>query len=468
MRTAPTVFEGLPSDILVIGQSQHTPRGRYDLMVRMISFTETEKYVVLGDRLVRLDLPIDSSVSGVFEDQLLVSLRTDWTVGGSTFSEGSLLAITLDHLLRGQPRPEPLFEPTETAFLQQARVTRDRVLLTTLENVRCRLYELQLGERGWSRSEVELPGLGTVGVGTDEFESTYIYSYQDFVTPPSLFMVRSSRTEKLKAQPALFDSDGVKVAQRHALSADGTRIPYFLVTPAGFTPDGTTPTVVTGYGGFEVNMLPTYNATVGAVWLERGGAYVLANLRGGGEFGPSWHRAALRENRIKWIEDFLAVADHLVASKVTSREHLGIEGGSNSGLLVGAAFTLRPDLCSAVVCGVPLLDMSRYHRLHAGASWMSEYGNPDDPEDWAYMQHWSPYHLLREDAEYPSVLLWANHRDDRVHPGHARKMAAKMQAMGHPVFYYEHLEGGHGAGSVASQQAELTALEYSFLWSELR
>ena len=465
---APVVFEAAVEDVLALGQSFFTPDGRYDIVARMQDFFHVEAFLVLDDRLVRLDLPLDAEGQGIFGDRFLMSLRSPWEVAGTTYPVGSLLAVGIDGLLRGRPAPEVLFEPTDTAFLDDVLVTRDRVVMTTLENVRCRLYRLSLSDGGWTREPIELPGLGTVAIGGSRFESRFIFNYQDFVTPPSLFLFDGGEAEKLRSEPNRFDASGIRVSQRHATSADGTRIPYFLVLPRGFEPDGSTPTLVTGYGGFEHNELPTYDGVLGAAWLERGGAYALANLRGGGEFGPEWHRAALRENRIKWIEDFIAVADDLVAGGTTSRDHLGIMGGSNSGLLVGAAITLRPDLCGAVLCSVPLLDMSRYHRLLAGASWMSEYGNPDDPDDWAYMKTWSPYHIVSADADYPPILFWANHRDDRVHPGHARKMAAKMGKMGHPVLYYEHLEGGHGAGSVNSQKAAMGALEFSFLWQELR
>jgi len=468
LEEARVIFEGSPDDVLVAGEALHAPDGRYDVIVRVKTFFDTESYLVLGGRLVRLDLPNDAQGHGIFRDHLLLSLRSDWTVGDTVYPQGALLAMGLDGLLRGEPSAEVLFMPTETVFLEDVATTRDRVLMTTLDHVKGRLYAISLDSGAWTREEIALPGLGTVGVGAWPFSEAFTYSYQDFVTPSSLFLVEEGRAKRVKAQPALFDAEGVSVIQLHAVSADGTRIPYFLVTPEGFEPDGTTPTILTGYGGFEVNMLPTYGAVTGAAWLERGGAFVLANLRGGGEFGPAWHQAAVRENRMRWFEDFIAVADDLVARKLTSRGHLGIVGGSNSGLLVGGAFTLRPGLCRAVVCQVPLLDMKRYHKLLAGASWMSEYGNPDVPEDWAFMKEWSPYQLVRKDVDYPTVLFWTNHRDDRVHPGHGRKMAAKMLAQGHSVYYFEHLEGGHGAGSINRQRAELTALEYAFLWKTLR
>ncbi len=264
--------------------------------------------------------------------------------------------------------------------------------------------------------------------------------------------------------PAFFDTEGMTVTQHEAVSEDGTRIPYFLVTPKGYSADGNTPTLLYGYGGFEISETPFYSATWGTAWLSRGGAVALANIRGGGEFGPSWHQAALKSKRHKAFEDFIAVAEDLIGRKVTSPRHLGIMGGSNGGLLVGAVMTRRPDLFDAVVCAVPLLDMKRYNHLLAGASWMAEYGDPDDPEDWAFIKTWSPYHNVRPDADYPEALFITSTRDDRVHPGHARKMVALLESQGHPVLYYENTEGGHAAAADHGQRARMTALEMTYLW----
>ncbi len=258
------------------------------------------------------------------------------------------------------------------------------------------------------------------------------------------------------------------MAQYEATSKDGTGIPYFVVTPKGFVADGKAPTLLYGYGGFEVPMLPGYSPLQGAAWLTRGGVFVQANIRGGGEFGPRWHKAAIKENHNKNFEDFIAVAEDLVARKISSPRHLGIMGGSQGGLLVGGTFVQRPDLFNAVVCQVPLLDMQRFNKLLAGASWMAEYGDPDVPEQWAYIKAWSPYQNVKKGVKYPQVFFWTNTRDDRVHPAHARKMVAKMEALGHPVYYFENTEGGHGSGTVNKERAEINALEYAYLWKMLR
>jgi prolyl oligopeptidase len=273
--------------------------------------------------------------------------------------------------------------------------------------------------------------------------------------------------KSVKSSPAWFDTEGVAVAQNEAVSEDGTRIPYFLMTPRGFTADGTAPTLLTAYGGFEIPSLPRYRGTVGRAWVERGGVYVVANIRGGGEFGPGWHEAALQEKHQTNFDDFIAVAEDLIERRITSPDHLGIQGGSQGGLLVGGAFTQRPELYDAVVCAVPLLDMKRYNKLLAGASWMAEYGNPDT-DDWEYMQAWSPYQNLDQETDYPEVFFWTNTRDDRVHPAHARKMVARMSEMGKKVLYYENTEGGHGGGANLNQRAYTDALSYAYLWMKLR
>jgi len=466
---AKLIFAGEPTDMAVSGYTAFKGEYRYDVVVRTPAFFRAEVFLLLGGRLVKLDLPEDVDLREMFADHLVFSLRSDWTVGGSTYKAGSLLAAPLDAFLRGSRRFHVLFQPDPRSSLGQVTSTRDRLLVTTLENVRGRLASFTLKDGAWVREEIPLPGLGTVGISTASDEADlYFFTYQDFLRPATLFAATGTKGEAVKTMPAFFDASGVEVVQREATSRDGTRIPYFLITPKGFKANGKAPTLLYGYGGFEVPQLPRYNPTVGAAWLERGGVFVVANIRGGGEFGPAWHQAALRENRMKNFEDFIAVAEHLIATKVTSPRHLGILGGSQGGLLVGATFTLRPELFNAVVAQVPLADMRRYNKLLAGASWMAEYGNPDVSEEWEFIRTWSPYHLLRKDARYPTPFYWTTTRDDRVHPAHARKMVAKMQALGHPVWYFENIEGGHGAGSVNPQRAHITALEYAYLWKMLK
>lgn len=461
----------VPEDWVGLSASSlHNPEGRYDLIATIPEFFRGHHYLILGDRKVKLDLPEDVSLQGIFKDRLLVSLRTDWTVGGVTYPQDALLAIDLDDFLAGSRAFEILFEPTERISLSSVATTRDSVLVATLDNVRGRLYRLRIGEQGWTRQEIPLPGPGSASFeATTDQQEMFFFSYTDFLTPSSLYLVEGDGApEPIKRTPEWFDAGGMTTVQFEARSKDGTLIPYFVVTPTGFVADGSAPTVLYGYGGFENPELPYYSGTVGSAWLARGGVWVLANIRGGGEFGPKWHQAALKENRHKVYEDFIAVAGDLIARKITSPEHLGIMGGSQGGLLVAATFLMRPELFNAVVSQVPLMDMQRYNKLLAGASWMGEYGNPDLPEEWAYIQTWSPYHLVRADAEYPEVYIWTTTRDDRVHPGHARKMAAKMIDQGHAVLYWENIEGGHGSGSTNDQKATASALEWAYLWKQLR
>ncbi len=468
---ARTVFEGREEDVGSFGRTDILSDGRYDVITRIPAFFRQETFLFLGDRLVRLDLPEDARPRLFFRDRLLFSLRSDWTAGGKTYREGSLLAGTVDDLLRGVRRFDVLFEPSARVSLAGVDRTRDRVLLQTLDNVRSRLAALSLKDDGdWTRSEIPTPGIGTADLtaASDESES-FFFTYEDFSTPKSLWLVGEGAAPlRVKTMPAFFDAKRIMTEQFEATSKDGTKVPYFVVRPKGVKLDGTAPTLLYGYGGFEVSEVPSYNGVMGSAWLSRGGVYVLANIRGGGEFGPAWHKAAVKEQHIHNFEDFSAVARDLAARRITSARHLGIMGGSQGGLLVSGTLALYPDLFHAVVAQVPLADMRRFSHLLAGASWMAEYGDPDKAEDWAYMQTWSPYQLLKPEAKYPTPFFWTNTRDDRVHPAHARKMVAKLEEQGHPVYYFENTEGGHGSGAVNKQTAQVTALQYAYLWMMLR
>ncbi|MBE0564863.1 MAG: S9 family peptidase [Krumholzibacteria bacterium] len=469
LASAATLFEGAPTDVSVGAYTSVRPEGRYHFAYRTPRFYRGSYYLILDGRLVKLDLPEDAQTRGVFKEQLLVSLRSDWETGGRTYPQDALLAIGLDDFLAGSRDFAVLFAPQERVSLGGVGTTLNHVLLTTLDNVRGRLYRLGLVDGAWTTEEIPLPGLGTVGIGSaSDTDDTFFFTYQDFLTPSSLYIVRPGRApEQIKTTPEHFDAAGMTVAQHEAVSADGTRIPYFVVMPAGFAANGTNPTMLYGYGGFEQSMKPGYSGATGAAWVGKGGVYVLANIRGGGEFGPRWHQAALREERQRAFDDFIAVAEDLVARNITSPAHLGIAGGSNGGLLVGAAFVQRPELFNAVVCQVPLLDMKRYNKLLAGASWMAEYGNPDT-DDWEYMKAWSPYQNVDKDQDYPKVFFTTSTRDDRVHPGHARKMVRLMSDLGKPVYYYENTEGGHGVAANLNQRAYMWALTYAYLWKMLR
>jgi prolyl oligopeptidase len=423
-------------------------------------------------------------------DWALLSLRSAMSAvdGQAAHPAGALLITPASNLIAGRPRWQAIFTPTATRSLDGWTWTRSRLLLTVLDNVTNKVEELQwqpsaadAGVGAWGRRQLPLPGPGALSVRgmhdehrrDDPLAEHYLVSYADFLTPDSLMLGRTdpgsavAAPELLKQRIHHFDAQGMRVDQRFASSLDGTRVPYFVIWPAGARPDGDNPTLLYGYGGFEVSMQPWYSAAFGKAWYQRGGVLVVANIRGGGEFGPAWHQAAIKANKQKSYDDFIAIAKDLMATGVTSPKRLGIMGGSDGGLLVGAAFTQRPDLFGAVVCQVPLLDMRRYHRLLAGASWMAEYGDPDRPEEWDWIRRYSPYQQLRAGAGYPRVLFTTSTRDDRVHPGHARKMVERLRELGYPVLYYENVEGGHGGAADNQQRAHLMALEYTYLWAQL-
>jgi prolyl oligopeptidase len=492
---APVVFEAQRSDVSASAWVDHTPGHLRVGLSRSIDFYRSEDFLWQDEaaarpagRLQHLDKPADASLS-FHDDWVLMSLRSALPApdaAGGSHPAGSLLVARAADLLAGRPRWQALFTPTATRSLDGWTWTRTRLLLTVLDNVATQVEELRWEppaagapptEGRWARQPLALPGPGTLSLAAlhdphrrdDPLAEHYLISYTDFLTPDSLMLGRTGATvrELLKQRARHFDAAGMRVEQRFATSRDGTRVPYFVVWPAGAQADGRNPTLLYGYGGFEVSMQPWYSAAFGKAWYQRGGVLVVANIRGGGEFGPAWHQAAVKAHKQRSYDDFIAVAEDLIAQGVTSPRHLGIMGGSNGGLLVGAAVTQRPDLFGAVVCQVPLLDMRRYHLLLAGASWMAEYGNPDLPQEWDWIRRYSPYQQLRSGVAYPRLLVTTSTRDDRVHPGHARKMVARLRELGAPVLYYENIEGGHGGAADNAQRAHLMALEYSYLWMQL-
>ena len=470
---AELVFEGQPTDMAVGASRDLTPGFERDFLVRQITFWTNEFFLRRGGHLIKIDKPDDANAS-VHREWLLIELRSPWTVEDATYPAGALLAANFEAFLKGDRTLHVLFEPTDRTSLAAWAGTRNHILLTTLDNVRNRISVLTFTDGTWHRAPLTgVPDIGTATVSpVDEIESDDYWLVTSSPLEPSTLSLGSAATpakvpEKLKQTPAFFDASGMKVEQHEAVSKDGTRIPYFQIGRADLPADGSTPTLLYGYGGFEIPLLPGYSPVSGVAWLEKGHAYVIANIRGGGEFGPRWHQAALKEKRHRAYEDFAAVAEDLIARKVTSPAHLGIMGGSNGGLLMGNMLTLRPELFGAVVCQVPLLDMRRFNKLLAGASWMGEYGDPDKPEEWAFIRGFSPYHNLARDREYPPILITTSTRDDRVHPGHARKMTARLLEYGKPVLYYENIEGGHGGAADNKQKAFMDALGWTFLDREL-
>ncbi|MGK7310716.1 MAG: prolyl oligopeptidase family serine peptidase [Candidatus Longimicrobiales bacterium M2_2A_002] len=465
---ATTVFEAERDHMGVFVGSLETPDTVYQVIMHRPSFFDGTVYVVAGTELTALDVPTDSDPT-LFGDQLVVYLRSPWEVGDTTYAQGSIIAMDYDRFLAGARDFDVVVAPGPRRTVQQPVTTRSHLLVTILDNVREQLWRFRRVDGDWVGERVETRDFGSIGIAAADVHSDrFFFTYASFTQPTTLYLAEEDGgIREVRRSPEWFDADGLVVEQHWATSADGTEIPYFVVHAEGMARDGGNPTLLTAYGGFQISRTPFYSGTVGRAWLERGGVYVLANIRGGGEFGPAWWRAALKENRQRAYDDFLAVAEDLIERGVTSPDHLGIQGGSNGGLLVGVAMTQRPDLFDAVVAAVPLLDMRRYNKLLAGASWMAEYGNPDKPEEWAYIREYSPYHNVSADVDYPRPLFYTTTRDDRVHPGHARKMAKKMMDMGHGVFYWENTEGGHGSGVTPEQRARQTAITYAYLWKQL-
>jgi len=467
---AKTIFEGEPGDVSVGGYEINTPGRSYHIIYRGISFYTSDIYTMVNGSLVKFDLPKDIQFDGIFKNQMLLELKSDWTVGGKKYKQGSLINIDYDGFLKGDRNFSLIYNPGPRESIVSVGNTKDFLLIDKLDNVRGKLYKYVLNNNKWSGEKINAPDYGTIGVvSTSDFSDKFFFSYTNFLNPSTLYLYEEDGTiNKVKSLPQFFDAEKYEVKQYEAVSKDRTKIPYFIVYNKNIKYDGSNPTLQYAYGGFEISLTPRYSATIGTEWLNNGGVYVLANIRGGGEFGPKWHLAALKQNRQKAYDDMIAVSEDLIKRKITSPKHLGVMGGSNGGLLVGVMLTESPDLYNAVVCQSPLLDMKRFNKLLAGASWMGEYGNPDIPEEWAYIKKYSPYQNVSSDVKYPPVLFTTSTRDDRVHPGHARKMAALMESYGNPVYFYEYTEGGHSAGVTNNEVAFESALTFSFLLMQLQ
>ncbi len=465
-----TIFEGKLSDVDAVGYEINTPERSYQFVTRAKTIYTYETYTIVNDSLVKLDYPEDAQLDGIFKNQILLELKSDWNVGGKLYNQGSLISIDYDKFLNGDRNFSLIYKPGPRESIISVGNTKDFLLVNKLDNVRGELFKYELKNNKWVGEKINAPDYGTIDItSTDDFSDKFFFTFTNFLNPTTLYLYEEDGTiKKVKNLPEFFDASKFEVKQYEAVSKDGTKIPYFIVQNKDIKYDGSNPTLQYAYGGFEISETPYYSATVGTDWLSRGGVYVLANIRGGGEFGPKWHLSAIKENRHKAYEDMIAVSEDLIKRKVTSPKHLGVMGGSNGGLLVGVMLTERPDLYNAVVCQSPLLDMKRYSKLLAGASWMGEYGDPDKPEDWAYIKEYSPYQNVFKDKKYPSVFFATSTRDDRVHPGHARKMAAKMESFGDPVYFYEYTEGGHSAGVTNKEVALEWALTYSFLLMQLQ
>lgn len=473
---AKEVFRGEPTDISASGYVLHDAQGDHvTIFERSVTFFQSSYFIRTPSGLRELAIPRKSNPAGLLHGCMFIDLHEDWTPnpGGQEFTQGSLLEVRLSEVMRDPAhlRPTVVFAPTSDEFLNGMATTRSHLVVVTLKHVLGRAYVYTpTGRDAWSREPLEVPGNSTVRIVTaSDSSEAFFLSAEGFLTPPSLLAgdAATARLRVSRSQPPLFDASHDTVEQFYATSKDGTRVPYFVVHPKNMQLNGRNPTLLNAYGGFEISETPTYSAVRGKMWLERGGIFVLANIRGGGEFGPAWHEAGLKTHRQRIYDDFAAVAEDLFARRITSPAHLGIIGGSNGGLLMGVEMTQHPEMWKAVVIQVPLLDMLRYEKIAAGASWVGEYGSVSIPKERAFLERISPYNQLKPDVKYPEPLIFTTTRDDRVGPQHARKFAAKMEGYHEPFLYDEITEGGHGAGADLKQEARTWAETFTYLSEKL-
>jgi prolyl oligopeptidase len=474
--SAKEIFRGAPTD--EIGSSGYTLQDAQGdsltLFSRGVTFFQTQYSIETPTGLQPLAIPSKARPHGLLAGRLLLEINEDWTPAGQThsFKAGSLLAMKLSAVLADPAhlKPSIVFEPTAQEFLAGLRTTQNRLLLTTLNHVQGRAYVYTPTPSGWTKKSLPVPENVSVGVvSANDADDTFFLNVTGFLTPTSLWMgnADTASLQLEKTQPARFDASNDVVEQLQATSKDGTKVPYFVVHRKDVKYDGSNPTLLNAYGGFEVSETPRYSANTGKLWLEHGGVYVLANIRGGGEFGPAWHEAGLKTHRQRIYDDFAAVAEDLITRKITSSRHLGILGGSNGGLLMGVEMTQHPDLWNAIVIQVPLLDMLRFEHIAAGASWVGEYGSVSNPDERAFLAGISPYNQLKPGVKYPEPLIFTTTKDDRVGPQHARKFAAKMEEFHEPFLYDEITEGGHAAGADLKQEARTWAETYVYLTQKL-
>ncbi len=475
LATARLLHTGEKTDVASSAFASHRPDGTYVGIARSPDFFTQILYIMEGadgtEEMRQLILPREISFQGIFGHDVILQLRANWTIAGKTYTSGSLVAVNIADALAGMAGAHlsVIYQPSQSTSIDSVNIGKDRIFISLLKDVKGELVSAVPAKSGWKLSAIDMPKNGNLSViSADEWTDEAFVNFESFLQPDTLYSVKQGgKPTKLKSLPARFNADGLETEQKFATSKDGTKIPYFIVRKQGLEMNGKNPTLLYGYGGFEISLSPSYLSGFNKLWIENGGTYVLANIRGGGEYGPAWHQAALKENRQRAYDDFIAIAEDLIASGLTTPKHLGIRGGSNGGLLMGVMTTQRPDLFGAVITAVPLLDMMRYHKLLAGASWMGEYGNPDVAEERDYIRAYSPYQNLKADTDYPEVFFYTSTKDDRVHPGHARKMAAKMTAMGKPVIYYENTEGGHSAAANLKQRAFTDALQIVYLLKKL-
>lgn len=467
---APEILRGQPTDVAMNSFSLRDESGtQRQFAVEANTFFSSTLWLLSGDRPVQLTLPEKASVRGLHKGELLFTLEQEWSIGGKTYLSGSLLSTPLDEATSANPTIRTVFWPGPRESIEDIAVTKGAVLVAAFQDVKGRLLRFGFDGRAWVESQIPMPQAGSISlVGSDVNEDVAFATFQSYLKPSTLYALdKRGPAKSIMALPDQFDANGAEVFQYEAVSKDGTKVPYFLVQPKGAPRDGSLPTLLYGYGGFQISQTPSYSTYFGKLWLERGGAYVIANIRGGGEFGPAWHQAGLKLKRQVVYDDFIAVAEDLISKNITSPRRLGIMGGSNGGLLMGVMLDQRPELFHAAVVQVPLLDMLRYHKLLAGASWVDEYGSPEVKAERAWLKKLSPYQNLHKRSDYPLPFLVTSTKDDRVHPGHARKYAAKLEKLGMPFLYYENTDGGHSAAANQKEQAKRRALEFTYLAQQL-
>jgi prolyl oligopeptidase len=476
LEQAKEVYRGADTDVEVDALSLHDGQGHHaTIFDRSLNIFEHEISLWTPAGARKIALPAKVEIDGLLAGRLIVTIDEDWKPQGidHTFAQGSVLAFDLKALEKDPERLKPtiVFAPTSQEFAQEVAVTKNHLLLTTLEHVQGRAYAYTVGSGGeWTRKRFDVPDNQTVDiVTTNRSDDQFFLRLTGFLTPSSLLLgdAAAGSLKEAKTLPPQFDAANLIVEQLEATSKDGTKVPYFVVRRKDLKYDSKNPTLLEAYGGFQVSETPEYSGIIGKLWLERGGVYVLANIRGGGEFGPAWHEAGLKTHRQRIYDDFAAVGQDLVTRKITSPRRLGIVGGSNGGLLMGVEMTQHPDMWHAIVIQVPLLDMLRFEQIAAGASWVGEYGSVSVPDQRAFLASISPYNQLKPDVNYPEPLIFTTTKDDRVSPVHARKFAARMEEFHEPFFYDEIVEGGHAAGADLKEEARTWAEQYTYLTRKL-
>jgi prolyl oligopeptidase len=472
LASATEIIRGQAGDVGVfVGALQDTDGRRFPIAFRAETFFESQVSRLDGAAPVAFALPRKATVQGLYRGFLIATLQQDWSPPNASeaLPSGALIAVALETATVAQPQVTLLHAPGPRQSIEEVAITRDAILVAGYENVRGRVLRFS-HDRHWRETPVSLPPNGSISfAGASPTESHAFAVFKDYLSPDTLYALedRATTARVIRSLPPLFDASAYVSEQFEAESRDGTRVPYFVLRRRDLAMNGDNPTLLYAYGGFQVSMTPGYSPNVGRLWLDRGGVYVIANIRGGGEFGPAWHQAGLRTNRQVIYDDFYAVQRDLVERRITSPRRLGIMGGSNGGLLMGVMLNQHPEMINAAVVQVPLLDMLRYDQLLAGASWVDEYGSPGDPEERAFLETISPYHNLRARSDFPMPFVLTSTKDDRVHPGHARKYVARMLELGLPVLYYENIDGGHAAAANLNEAARRRALEYTYLMQQL-